>query len=800
MTSPNEESGNAQSEVPTPERKEVPKRFLVSKKTLYFDRFMTSAIVFGGLGVIVAVFGIFAFILSEILPLFGKAHVELAEEIEAGDSSGEHPVLGMDEWSELPFVYDGTDKLIFTPSSLGVSEGKTLTVELPEGAAVSRSRYDAVSQKLILGTADGRLGHAQVKYDSTLNAEGRRVVTAEVETQPFFLIQEEGAAGPVRQLDYADSGQRKIYAAIHGEEGATKLGVLFLEQSRSILGGGTITAGERTDLTPLLDGQHPVKVIVAGTADSAVVTTKDGEIFYLFKQPAAWEVRQRFKPFEDEADLVAGVDFLFGDVSLVTHSHEGRVRMYSLFIAEGAQMRTFGLTKEFPKVEGGVKHYVASQRNKSFVLVGEKEMLLCYATTASVRNRVSLPETPVSVAIDGKFEHVGLLGRDGQLSLYDLDDHHPEAGWKAFFGKVWYEGFAEPKYEWQSTGGTDDFEPKLSLTPLIIGSLKGTIYAMLFAVPIALLAAIYVSQFAHPEVKKTVKPLMEIMASLPSVVLGFLAALWLAPLIETKVPSVLAIVVLLPLAAGGIGFLWSHMPIQYRNSLPRGAEFMILIPVVFIVFWAGWNLGPVIESWFFVATMPDGERIADFRLWWPQFSGTPYDQRNCLVVGFMMGFAVIPVIFTIAEDALSNVPPSITSASEALGASRWQVVRTIVIPIAAAGMFSALMIGFGRAVGETMIVVMATGNTPVMDESGSLIFGEFGLGGGKAPVADHWNIFNGMRTLSANIAVELPEAPVHSTHYRALFLGAMVLFILTFALNTVAEILRQRLRDKFKIV
>ena len=99
-----------------------------------------------------------------------------------------------------------------------------------------------------------------------------------------------------------------------------------------------------------------------------------------------------------------------------------------------------------------------------------------------------------------------------------------------------------------------------------------------------------------------------------------------------------------------------------------------------------------------------------------------------------------------------------------------------------------------------MIVVMATGNTPVMDEAGRLLLGEAGLGGGKFPLADHWNIFNGMRTLSANIAVELPEAAQGSTHYRTLFLGALVLFGMTFVMNTFAEVLRQKLRDKYKIV
>jgi phosphate transport system permease protein len=179
----------------------------------------------------------------------------------------------------------------------------------------------------------------------------------------------------------------------------------------------------------------------------------------------------------------------------------------------------------------------------------------------------------------------------------------------------------------------------------------------------------------------------------------------------------------------------------------------------------------------FVVTDPaTGQKTADFRAWWPAVTGASYDQRNSLVVGFMMGFAVIPIIFTIAEDALSNVPKPLITASMACGASRWQTALRVVMPTASAGIFSALMIGLGRAVGETMIVVMATGNTPIME----------------------WNIFSGMRTLSANIAVELPEAPHHATLYRTLFLGALVLFLLTFAINTVAEVLRQHLREKFK--
>ena len=155
------------------------------------------------------------------------------------------------------------------------------------------------------------------------------------------------------------------------------------------------------------------------------------------------------------------------------------------------------------------------------------------------------------------------------------------------------------------------------------------------------------------------------------------------------------------------------------------------------------------------------------------FVGT-YVQRNALVVGFVMGFAIIPIIYTISEDALSTVPRHLRSASLGSGATPLQTAVRVVVPTAMSGLFSAVMIGLGRAVGETMIVLMAAGNTPVMD----------------------WNIFNGFRTLSANIAVELPEAVRDSTHYRTLFLAALTLLFLTFIINTVAELVRLRFRRR----
>jgi phosphate transport system permease protein len=191
-----------------------------------------------------------------------------------------------------------------------------------------------------------------------------------------------------------------------------------------------------------------------------------------------------------------------------------------------------------------------------------------------------------------------------------------------------------------------------------------------------------------------------------------------------------------------------------------------MLPIVFVTLWLSWKLAVPIEAALFGG---------DLKQWLYATLGVNYDQRNSIIIAIALGFAVIPIIFTIAEDALSNVPRNLSAASLALGASRWQTAWRVVLPSALPGVFSAIMIGFGRAVGETMIVLMATGNTPIMS----------------------WSLFNGLRSLSANIAVEIPEAPLFGTLYRTLFLSAVLLFMLTFVINTAAELLRQRFRKKY---
>jgi phosphate transport system permease protein len=424
---------------------------------------------------------------------------------------------------------------------------------------------------------------------------------------------------------------------------------------------------------------------------------------------------------------------------------------------------------EFERHAAPVTASAASRRDKGFVTADRAGVLhVNYGTSGKTLLTLRAPTPEVgAVVFAPKADGVLAIGSQGQVSHWALRNPHPEVTLKTLFGPVWYEGYPAPEYVWQSTGGTDDFEAKLSLTPLLYGTLKGTFYALLIAVPLALLAALYASEFMHPSVKAYVKPAVEIMAALPSVVLGFLAGLWLAPMVERVVPGLFLLPVVLTGSILAALLVWRVVPRVVRGHFRAGTEVFLLVPVVVAAAAVAFALGGLVE-----ARLLGG----DYRGWLLSALGLTYDQRNSLVVGIAMGFAVIPIIFTIAEDSLANVPQHLRAGSLALGATRWQTALRIVLPTASPGIFSAVMIGFGRAVGETMIVLMATGNTPVMDGS----------------------IFSGFRALSANIAVELPEAPEGGTLFRVLFLAAFLLFCLTFLVNTLAEVVRLRLRRKYR--
>lgn len=758
----------------------IPERFRVARPTLIFDRFMNYFITLGGVGIIVAVSLIFVFIAIQIIPLFRGARVSEGPVIPLQDDT--YVAMASDEWSEFPFFLTDKGEIQFLDTvDIGGPYHRGWVVKdspLPEGVELTAFRLNQRSNEVVIGLSDGRFTVKRIDYKASFPDRGGRQVDASINVLPLLSLSEEG--WPVRQVAYGDSNTRKLAVGLVEAEGGLELRAVTLAQARTLFGVGETKVDQFYNLTEFLDGE-PVDILVTWEADSIILRYADGKVDYLFFDEGTFQRRQTFRPFAAMANpAIASMDFILGDVSVVFTNPDGEIRVWSLYRDPATNNRLYGETKRFPALSQGADFFSMSSRNKAFMVGYGNRASLKFMTTESTRwdNR----ELPFEISlgiIAPRYNRLLFVDVENNLRMFDLSDPHPAAGFRTYFGRIQYEGQAEATFTWQSTGGRDDFEPKLSMVPLIVGTMKGTVYAMIFAVPIALLAALYTSQFLDPKVKRYVKPTMEIMASLPSVVLGFLAALWLAPIVSNAVPSV---VLSLTGFIGGtalFGWGWSNLPNKIRLRVRPGWEYVFLLPAAGLLAYIGWELGPVSERLFFTVTHPDtGLPIPSFRLWYPEFFGLAFEQRNAFVVGFVMGFAVIPIIFTISEDSLSNVPEAFRSGSLALGASRWQTAIRIVLPTASAGIFSALMIGLGRAVGETMIVVMATGNVATTD----------------------FNPFTGMRTLSANIAVELPEAPYLGTLYRSLFFGAMLLFLMTFFVNTVAEVLRQKLRERYRAV
>ncbi|PLX93961.1 MAG: ABC transporter permease [Desulfuromonas sp.] len=729
------------------------------KKIKRNDQLAKWIITVGGMAIIFSVILILVLIAKVSLPLFLPPDSELYASNRL-DNAAEVSAVAMDEYLETGYSIDASGLVSFFNIKDGSPlDHEQLSSDTGRQALVSVETFGRLQHALLWD--DGSLTIEQVKFSPFFDEQNnnKRSIVHRIEQQAVFDSPTQGM--PLRTLARIDEEGQQTRVDLFS---ANSLHVKILAVTESMFGDEEISEAE-----------EQLEVIFKGDISALAISDDGKQLFAGSDQGelARWDLSdmdeiglvESFQAFGDGRSITA-LNMVLGDISLAVGDETGQVTSW-FPVRDETGNRTLTRIHDLSLHEGAVRSLARSSQDKTVISLGSQGLNFDHMT--SERELLTLnPQDDIRIyQLTTRGDAIIALSDKGELLSWKLDIPHPEINFGTLFGKVWYEGYDKPVYAWQSSSASDDYEPKLSLSPLIFGTLKGTFYAMLFAVPLAIFGAIYTSQFARPRLRGIVKPTVEVMAAIPTVIIGFLAALWLAPLVERTLGSMFLSMILIPAALMVSILIWqAARKLEPLKRVERGFEFLAVVPVIIMAVAVASMLGPGMENLFF-----DG----NLKQWLFSEMGVRYDPRNCIIIAFAMGFAVIPIIFTIAEDSLSNVPPNLKAASLALGASRWQTVWRVILPSASPGIFAGTMIGFGRAVGETMIVLMATGNTAIMDLS----------------------IFNGMRPLSANIAVEIPEAPVDGSLYRTLFLSAVILFIMTFIVNTVAEIVRQRLRAKY---
>ncbi|KMK98263.1 ABC transporter permease subunit [Aeromonas dhakensis] len=730
-----------------------------SRKRRIKDKLAKYGVTTGGALVLVALLLIFFYLLYVVKPIFNGASMEPTASFTL-PIQGKTAWIGVEEQNEIGYRFSDQGQVNF----FAVQNDGKVKVGQSLGQAQVKGDITAVAppspgQKLMAyGFADGKAQVVQPAFKVSYPNDVR--VIAPSLQYPFG---EEPVvvdpAGKALSLMVFEATKDKMATAAVTADGR---GVMMVMSGEENFLSGEVEWSAQNYSIPSLP-RHVDQMLL--TPNLRILFVREGNRLSVYDIHNLNDISLRNVLEINAPDAnVTRVELLSGASSLLVGNDNGVISQWFEVARDGK--RQFTQIRDF-KGDGAVAQLTPEHFRKGFISADKSGTISFFHATGETKLLSEKVEGGPLAALAISPRHNVLLMQQGDaFKLFAVENEHPEVTWSALWQQVWYEGYPEPQYVWQSTSASNDFEAKLSLVPLVFGTLKASFYAMVFAVPLGVAGAIYTAYFMSAGLRKYVKPTVEIMAALPTVILGFLAGLWLAPIIEGALPGVVLLLILLPMGMLLTALVWNYLPERGKSWLPEGWHAILLIPVLLLIGWGAFAVSPLIENAFM---------HGDSRIWLTHDMGIKFDQRNSLVVGIAMGFAVIPTIFSIAEDAVFSVPKHLTQGSLALGATPWQTLSRVVILTASPGIFSAVMMGLGRAVGETMIVLMATGNTPIMD----------------------FSMFQGLRTLAANIAVEMPESEVGSSHYRVLFLAAFVLFVFTFLFNTLAEFIRQRLREKY---
>ncbi|WP_145594722.1 ABC transporter permease subunit [Yersinia aleksiciae] len=710
------------------------------KRRAVIDRLVHMMVTGSGLLVLLTLMLIFAYLLYAVFPLFKPATISVPHQF-AVNRSAPTAALGLDIQGQVAYRIDhqGNGSFIRLNAQGASPAGSLISEQTLSPSPISISRVAGGEPLYGVGLSKGQFLLLQPDFSAT---------------PPRWQFP---LGKPPRVMDL--KGQNLQHLAL-AEPQPQQFTLAAVTKDGRLLAGAFTAQGQQ--ITELADVPQAEQLLL--TPDGRLLYLLSGNQLYIYQLGSELTLREVVSLRDDKhaADGPLSLSLLAGGKSLLVQSPDGQLTQW--FDVRKAQDNPFHLTciRSFTPADKGL--LTTENRRRVFASLSPQGELSLFSSIQSAPLLQQKIPAGVTHAAFSPWGDNLLVESAAGWSFYQVDNRYPDISWRSLWQRVWYENYPEPAYVWQSSSAEESYQAKFSLVPIIFGTLKAASYAMLFAIPLALAGAIYTAYFMSAGLRRVVKPAIEMMGAFPTVVIGLIAGIWLAPVIENYLAGILLLPPLLALAIILCGWGSARLAEKTQWRLPAGWDVMVLLPIILLTGWLALWLGPQLSMW--SLGLPLHEWLGD-----------NYSQRNALVVGVAMGFALVPVIFSLAEDALFSVPPSLSQGSLALGATPWQTLVRVVLPSAFAGIFSALMIGFGRAVGETMIVLMATGNTPIIDGS----------------------IFEGLRAMAANIAIEMPEAVVGSGHYRVLFLTALVLFCFTFLVNILAEAIRLRLRERYQM-
>ncbi|MCC5979319.1 MAG: hypothetical protein JJU21_14755, partial [Salinarimonas sp.] len=672
------------------------------RSVVWGERIARSVITVGGLMVIVAVAGIMIFLVQVVMPLMAGGQVEGNVRYQL-DTDQDTIWVNGDEFQTLGGVVG--------------ADGRVIIYHIPSGTEVDRGAFDfngaAVTSvsgtldrdQIAFGFDDGAVRFATLGFTSSATSrramppedqlirlddrdrmlDGRvftqvgtgdfRTLAAEIEIGEATQISEH----PIIAIDYRVGGTVERPTIAFATVDSENQGRVSRSRVQRNMMTGEETITTTTVELPSMDLEPGVAVtgiLMSGTADRAIVSTDDGLVYRYdlrdFNNPTLAE-RRRVSP-PDVA--VTAMTLLGGEQSLVVGGEDGSVSVFFRLQRAGADTADgFELVRarDHRAMPAAVVDLSEARRQKEFSAVDAEGNVWVYHSTSDQIlfefARGGDVNTDSTAMIFPRSDGVMLVSQGGEVEAWQYRVPHPEVTWRVLFGEIWYEGYERPDFVWQSTAGTDLAEPKYSLVPLIFGTIKAAFYAMLFATPIALMAATYTSEFVHGRVRATVKPMMEMMESLPTVVLGFVAALVLAPIVEEWIGAVLLGFIAVPLGLMLGAFIWQSLPTRIVLKYDGMPKF-ILMGVTLIVFtWLAYNLGPLFEQTLF---------YGDFKAWTSGRigTGTPF------MFIILLPLAYLAVAWTFRR-TVGHHYSTLTRSYDRATAGRIDVVRWLAMLVAA---------------------------------------------------------------------------------------------------------------------